>query len=97
MEPEGFPMRFDLKAMTITAGLIWGSAMFLTGLANLIWSGYGQPFLDVMASVYPGYDATASLREVIVGTVYGLVDGAMAGLVFAWVYNRFATRHLRAT
>jgi len=83
-------MRLDLKAMAITAGLLWGVlAMFLTGLANLIWSGYGQGFLDVMASVYPGYHATGSFVEVIVGTLYGLVDGAVCGAIFAWVYNRF--------
>ena len=34
--------------------------MFLTAFANLCWSGYGQAFLEVMASVYPGYTAAAS-------------------------------------
>jgi len=77
--------------MALTLGLVWGGlGMFLVGLCNLIWSGYGQGFLEVMASVYPGYHATASLGQVIVGTLYGLVDGAVAGAVFAWVYNRFS-------
>ena len=84
-------MKFSVKGMALTLGLVWGGlAMFLTGLANLIWSGYGQSFLEVMASVYPGYHATASFGQVIVGTLYGIVDGAVAGAVFAWVYNRFA-------
>jgi hypothetical protein len=83
-------MRLDVKAMAITAGLVWGVlAMFLIGLGNLICSDYGQGFLEVMASVYPGYDATGSFVEVIVGTLYGLVDGAVCGAIFAWVYNRF--------
>ena len=85
-------MRLDVKAMAITVSLVWGLlGMFLTGLSNLIWSGYGQGFLEVMASVYPGYDATASFGQVIVGTFYGLVDGAVAGAVIAWLYNRFAS------
>ena len=85
-------MRLDVKAMAITVSLFWGLlGMFLTGLSNLIWSGYGQGFLDVMASVYPGYDATASFGAVIVGTLYGLVDGAVVGAVIAWLYNRFAS------
>lgn len=59
------------------------------GLANLIWSGYGQQFLQTVASVYVGYHATRSIAEVIVGTLYGAVDGLIAGAVFAWLYNQF--------
>ena len=84
-------MKFDVKAMAFTVAVLWGVlAMFLTGLGNLIWSGYGQGFLDVMASVYPGYKATASFGQVIIGTLYGLLDGAIAGAIFACLYNRFA-------
>ncbi len=84
-------MKLDIKGVAIALGLVWGFlAMFLTGLANLVWPGYGQSFLNVMASLYPGYAATASIGQVLVGTVYGLVDGAVAGAVFAWLYNRFA-------
>ncbi len=46
-------MKLDVKAMVLTIGLLWGAAMFLTGTANLVWDGYGEDFLDVMASVYP--------------------------------------------
>ena len=88
-------MKLDVKAMALTIGLAWGVlAMFVTGLANLIWDGYGEDFLDVMASVYPGYDATASFGQVIIGTLYGLLDGAVGGAVVAWLYNRFAARQL---
>jgi len=84
-------MKLDIKAMSITVGLIWGVlAMFLVGVANLMWPAYGRAFLEVMASIYPGYTATASFGQVILGTLYGLVDGAIAGAVFAWLYNRFA-------
>lgn len=83
-------MKLEIRAMAISVGLIWGIlAMFLVGLANLIWPGYGQAFLDLTASIYPGYTATASFGQVILGTLYGLVDGAVAGTVFAWIYNRF--------
>jgi len=43
-----------------------------------------------MSSVYPGYHATRSIVEVIVGTLYGVVDGLVGGAGFAWLYNRFA-------
>ncbi len=64
--------------------------MLCMGVANLIWDGYGQQFLQTMASVYLGYHATRSIAEVIVGTLYGGVDGLIAGAVFAWLYNQFA-------
>ena len=85
-------MKLDVKAMALTIGLLWGAAMFLAGVANLIWDGYGENFLDVMASVYPGYDATASFGQVIVGTLYGLLDSTVGGAIVAWLYNRFAAR-----
>ena len=84
-------MKLDVKAVAISLGLIWGVlAIFLVGLENMIWAGYGQAFLDLTASLYPGYKATASFGRVIVGMLYGLVNGAIAGALFAWIYNRLA-------
>lgn len=60
------------------------------GLANLIWSNYGQQFLQMMASVYPGCHTTRSVAEVIVGTLYGFADGLIGGVACAWLYNQFA-------
>lgn len=82
-------MKLNLKALTLTAGILWAVAVFLTGIANLIWSGYGTTFLQFMSSVYPGYHASGSFVDLIVGTLYSLVDGAIAGLVFGWLYNLF--------
>ena len=90
-------MKLDVKAVAVVLALAWGIlGMFVTGLANLIWPGYGQAFLDVMASLYPGYTATASFGQVIIGVLYGILDGAVAGAVFAWLYNFCASR-LRAS
>jgi len=84
-------MKLSVKGMAIAFALLWGVlAMFLTGLANLLWPGYGKAFLELMASVYPGYHATASIGDVVVGMLYGVVDGGVAGAIFAWLYNRFA-------
>lgn len=80
-------MKLNLKALTLTAGILLAVAVFLTGLANLIWPGYGTTFLQCVASVYPGYDATGAFGDLIVGMLYGLIDGAVAALVFGWLYN----------
>jgi hypothetical protein len=84
-------MKLNVRALAFSAALIWGIlAMLLTGLANLIWPSYGREFLQMMASVYPGYHATRSLGQIIIGTLYGLVDGAVGGAILAWLYNLIA-------
>jgi hypothetical protein len=83
-------MKLSVKGLALASGILWGVAMLGMGLANLMWGTYGQQFLQTMASAYPGYHATRSIAEVIVGTLYGFVDGFIAGAVFAWLYNQFA-------
>ena len=80
-------MRFNIIALSLAAGLFWGAAIFIVALANLIWPGYGQAFLQLAASMYPGYHPGTTIGPVITGTLYGLVDGAIAGAVFGWLYN----------
>ena len=82
-------MRFNIKALAFTVSVVWAASILLTGLANLIWTGYATAFLEAVASLYPGYQAAPSFGEVIVGTLYGLLDGFVAGLVFGWLYNLF--------
>lgn len=83
-------MRLDIKALAFAAGLLWGGMILFVGIANLASTGYGQAFLDLAASIYPGFDAGGGLGSVIIGTLYGLVDGAIGGAIFAWLYNLFA-------
>ncbi len=86
-------MKFDVKAMALTLALVWGAlGMFLTALGNLISPGYGQAFLDAMASVYPGYTAEPSFGQAVIGGLYGALDGAVVGAVLAWLYNTLASR-----
>ena len=85
-------MRIDAKALAFSFALLWGGAVFITESANLIWPTYGIAFLEILASVYPGYQGTASFGQVLVGTLSGLLDGFVGGLVLGWLYNLFARR-----
>ena len=78
------------RLLPLTAGLLWGAAILIVASANLIWPGYGRAFLELAASVYPGYQPSSGIGSVLTGTFYGLVDGTIAGAVFAWLYNRLA-------
>lgn len=85
-------MRLSVIALASTAGVFWGGAMLIVALANLIWPSYGRAFLELTASLYPGYQPGSGFGSVVMGTLYGLVDGAVSGAVFAWLYNLFAQR-----
>ena len=84
-------MKFNIGVLALAVGLYWGGAILIVGVSNLIWPGYGSAFLQLAASIYPGYKADATFGQVIVGTLYGLVDGAIGGAIFAWLYNWLAT------
>ncbi len=59
-------------------------------MLNVLFPPYGVAFLELGASIYPGYDGPAGFGSVIVVTLYAAVDGAVAGAVLAWVYNLVA-------
>jgi ABC-type phosphate transport system permease subunit len=82
-------MKLSLKALALTSGILWALALFVTGIFNLIWRGYGDAFLKTMAYIYPGYHAAGTIGDLIVGTLYALLDGLICGLVFGWLYNSF--------
>jgi len=83
-------MKLSVKGLTIAGGILWALGLLVVGILNLIWPGYGGEFLRLMASVYPGFKASGTVIDVIVGTLYALLDGAFCGFVFALLYNAFA-------
>lgn len=83
-------MKLSLKAFALTAGILWGGSILLVSIGNLMWPPYGGAYLAFAASVYPGFEPGTGAGSVVIGTVYGVVDGAIAGLIFAWLYNKLA-------
>jgi hypothetical protein len=84
-------MRLSLRSLVFACGLLWGGAILFVGLLNLAYPSYGMEFLKLASSVYPGFHNSRKLVDVLVGTGYGLVDGAIAGFLLGWLYNLFAT------
>lgn len=85
-------MTLSVRSLAFTTSLLWAGAILLVGLVNLVSPAYGKAFLELCSSIYPGYHATPSFGSVIVGALYGLVDGAIGGALFAWLYNLFARK-----
>jgi len=85
-------VKLSLKSTAFAAAVLWGGAVLMVTSINMFRPGYGAEFLRMISSVYPGYQPIASVREVLIGTSYALLDGAVAGLVFAWLYNLCACK-----
>ncbi len=83
-------MKFNIKALALTCAILWGAAVLLVALVNLRCSAYGQYFLEMLASCYPGYHAARSIPQVVIGTLYAVADGLIGGAVFGWLYNWLA-------
>jgi len=79
-------MKLDVKAFAITCSLLWGLGLCLGTLWVLLMDG---PSMDptFIGRIYRGYSLT--LPGAFIGLVWGLVDGAIGGAIFAWLYNRF--------
>lgn len=86
-------MKLCVRSLALAASLLWGGMFFLVALFGSLTGGtYGSVLLDFGASIYPGYDGPGGgFGSVMVVTLYALVDGAIAGAVLAWLYNRFNT------
>jgi hypothetical protein len=82
-------MRHPVRAMTLAAALLWGAWLLIVGLIHLADPRYGGEFLRMMSSVYPGADAVRTLGSVLLGTVYGFIDGAIVGCLFGLLFRAF--------
>jgi hypothetical protein len=87
-------MKLSLKALGLAGALLWGGAILLCGIANMIWPSYALEFLKAIASIYPGFHASGTFADVVVGTCYAGVDGGLGGMVLGWLYNLFAAKNL---
>ena len=88
---NGDTIRFNIAALAVATGAFWGTAIMMVSVANLFWPDYGRMFLDLAGSMYPGYQPGGGAGSVIVGTLYGFLDGAFAGAVIGWMYNTLAS------
>lgn len=70
-------------ALGIAIGVLWALYVFCLGIVAMF--GWGTAMVVPLASLYIGY--SASVLGAIVGGIWAFVDGFVAGVVIAWVYN----------
>ncbi len=77
-------MKLNVRAFSLSAGLIWGSGLFLLTWWIIFFDGItGEPTL--IGRLYRGY--SISPVGSIIGLIWAFVDGLIFGAVFAWLYN----------
>jgi len=80
-------MKLNVKALSLTAGILWGLTIFIATLWLIVF-GFDGHFIRVLDHFYFGY--TFSVGGAFVGLIWGFVDGAICGAIFAWLYNKLA-------
>lgn len=81
-------MRLNIKAFTVACGLIWGFGVLAFTWWRLLFEGPQKKDDTILGHIYRGYSITPVGS--LVGFIWGLFDGAAAGLVLSWLYNRLA-------
>jgi hypothetical protein len=54
--------------------------------------GYGEPLVQIMISLFPGYHGTSGLGPLLTAAGYVMVDATIWAAVLAWLYNRAVSR-----
>jgi hypothetical protein len=80
-------MQMRRKAMMGASAILLGACMLMVGLLNLRFPSYGGDFLRIMSSVYPGFHDSRTIGQVMLGTIYGVLDGAILGYIFSSLYR----------
>ncbi len=80
-------MKLSVKALALASGILWGASVFVATLW-LLMRGYDGRLIAQLDHFYIGY--SYSVVGAFVGLVWGFVDGAVCGAIFAWLYNTFA-------
>ena len=82
-------MKLNVKAFSLAAALVWGFGVFLLTWWIIAFDG---PSADptFLGQIYRGYNITP-LGSVI-GLLWAIVDGAIGGAVFAWLYNYLVSK-----
>ena len=82
-------MKLNVKALALSSGIIWGLGLFVLTWWIIAFEGQtGEQ--TIIGMVYRGYNISA--MGSFIGLIWGFLDGLIGGLVFAWLYNCFASK-----
>ncbi|GEM_PF-857999 len=77
------PARLDPIAFGTALGTMMATFVGAVGLFSRL--GWGEQWRTLFADAYPGFEADDG--GTLVGMAWGAIDGFLAGLATAWLYN----------
>jgi len=80
-------MKLNVKAFALACSIIWGAGLFFITWWIIMFDGASGD-TTLIGQVYRGYSITA--WGSFAGLIWGLADGFIGGLVFAWLYNKLS-------
>ena len=81
-------MKLKIVPFGLACGIVWGFGIMIAGFLLYLSGSISQDFVNMMASLYIGYDGT--VKGAILGLLWGFADGFVGGALLAWFYNIFA-------
>ena len=70
----------------VAVGILWAAYVFIVGLTAI--GGWGGGIVAALGTLYIGYGP--SFLGAIIGAIWAFVDGLVAGVIVAWLYNMLA-------
>ncbi|MFH1965957.1 MAG: bacteriophage holin [Acidobacteriota bacterium] len=81
-------MKLNVKAFAVTCALIWGLGLFFITWWIILLDGPSDN-ATFIGRIYRGYSLTPGGS--LIGFAWALVDGAIGGAIFSWIYNRMTS------
>ena len=81
--------RLSILGLGLAFAVWWGLSILIMGLYAAFFQ-FGKPLVALIGTMYIGYNAT--VFGSLIGTVWAVVDGFIAGIILAWFYNIFTAR-----
>lgn len=69
--------------MTIAADCFGEGTILCAGILHRVDPSYGVNFLERKSSVYPGFHSAGTAGSLAIGTIEGLIDGAISGFLLS--------------
>ncbi|HQP10989.1 MAG TPA: bacteriophage holin [Candidatus Omnitrophota bacterium] len=79
-------VKLEIGTFGLIFGCLWGGSVFMLGVVSTAWRG-GSKVVDLFSRVYIGYKT--GLTGSLIGACWAFLDGAVTGILIAWINNRF--------
>ena len=80
----------SIRAFALTAGTFGAASMFFLAWW-LMLTGNAEGPITLFERIYIGYSFTP--MGSIIGAIWGFVDWGIAGVIFAWLYNKINNKN----